>query len=92
MEEPLLRRQDCGNPSIIFTILSVSAVRIIEFADMLQGSINEKIKECKDSIHKLHNPIYNKSLEVEIEALEWVQGQLQYMVINNESRDTKIRI
>ena len=53
-------------------------MRIVDFADMLQRSINEKIKECKDSIHKLHNPIYNKSLEVEIEALEWIR--VQYLV------------
>jgi hypothetical protein len=59
---------------------------------MLQGPINEKIEECKDSIHKLHNPIYNKSLEVEIESLEWVQGQIQHLVINNENKDTKIWI
>jgi hypothetical protein len=65
---------------------------IVDFADMLQGSINEKIKECKDSIHKLHNPIYNKSLEVEIEALEWAQGQIQDLVINNERKDMIIRI
>jgi hypothetical protein len=64
-------------------------MRIVDFANMLQGSINEKIKEC---IHKLHNPIYNQSLEVEIEALEWVQGQIQHLVINNESKDTKVRI
>jgi hypothetical protein len=55
-------------------------MRIIEFADMLEVSINLKIKECKDSIHKLHNPIYNKSLEVEI---EWIKGQVQHLVINN---------
>jgi hypothetical protein len=67
-------------------------MRIVDFADMLQGSINEKIKECKDSIHKLHSPIYNKSLEVEIEALEWVQGRIQHLVINNESKDTKVRL
>ena len=67
-------------------------MRIVEFADMLQGSINEKINECKDSIHKLHNPICNKSLEVEIEALEWAQGQIQDLVINNERKDIKIRI
>ena len=54
--------------------LLIIQMRIVDFADMLQGSINEKIKECKDSIHKLHNPIYNKSLEVEIDRLEWVQG------------------
>jgi hypothetical protein len=67
-------------------------MRIVDFADMLQRSINEKIKECKDSIHKLHNPIYNKSLEVEIDTLEWAQGKIQHLVINNERKDTKIRI
>jgi hypothetical protein len=67
-------------------------MRIVDFADMLQASINEKIKECKDSIHKLHSPIYNKSLEVEIEALEWVQGQIQHLVINNERKDAKVSI
>jgi len=63
-------------------------MRIVDF-DMLKGSIKEKINECKGSIHKLHNPIYNKSLEVEIEALEWVKGQVQHLVINNERKDTK---
>ena len=67
-------------------------MRIVEFANMLQGSINEKIKDCKDSMHQAHNPIYNKSLEVEIESLEWVQDQIQHLVINNESKDTKVRI
>jgi hypothetical protein len=68
-------------------------MRIVDFADMLlQGSINEKIKDCKDSIHKLHNPIYNKSLEVEIDTLEWVQGQIQHLVISNERKDMKLRI
>ena len=67
-------------------------MRIVDFAQMLQGSINEKIKECEDSMHELHNPIYNQSLEVEIEALQWVQGQIQHLVINNERKDTKIRI
>ena len=67
-------------------------MRIVEFAELRQGSISEKIKECKDSIHEAHNPIYNKSLEVEIEALQWVQGQIQHLVINNERKDTKIRI
>jgi hypothetical protein len=39
-----------------------------------------------------HNPIYNQSLEIEIEALEWVQGQIQHLVINNERKDMKVRI
>ncbi len=67
-------------------------MRIVDFAEILQGSINEKIKECKDSIHQAHSPIYNQSLELEIESLEWAQGQIQHLVINNESKDTKIRL
>jgi hypothetical protein len=61
-------------------------MRIADFADMLQGSINEKIKECKDNMHETHHPIYNKSLEVEIEALEWVQGQVQHLVTAKQQK------
>ena len=63
-------------------------MRIVDFAEMLQGSINEKIKNCRESIYHAHNPIYNQSLEVEIEALQWVQGQIQHLV----KADTKIQI
>ena len=67
-------------------------MRIVGFAELLQGSINEKIKDCKSNMHESHNPIYNDSLEIEIEALQWVQGQIQHLVISNERKDTKIRI
>ena len=53
-------------------------MRIVDFADMFQTSINEKIKVCRG--------------EVEIETLEWAQGQIQDLVINNERKDMKIRI
>jgi hypothetical protein len=62
-------------------------MRIVDFAEMLQGSINDKIKQSRGDIHESHNPIYNKSLEVEIDALQWVQGQIQHLVINNERKD-----
>jgi hypothetical protein len=54
-------------------------MRIVDF-DMLQTSINEKIKVCKVEVHE------------QIEALQWVQGQIQHLVISNERKDTKIRI
>ena len=63
----------------ISTLLTIQ-MRIVDFADMLQGSISEKIKVCKGEIDE------------EIEALDWVQGQIQHLVINNESKDTKVRI
>ena len=50
---------------------------------MLQGSIDEKIKNVKTVYMKVTIP-NTMSLEVEIEALEWVQGQIQHLFINNE--------
>jgi hypothetical protein len=82
-----------SRPSIsmynICNLQRVFQMRIVEFAEMLQGSINEKIKDCRESVHKAHNPIYNQSLEVEIETLQWVQTQIQHLVINNEKKTRK---
>jgi hypothetical protein len=36
---------------------------------------------------KSHNPIYNNSPLVEIEALKWVQGAIQAPALNNITRD-----
>jgi hypothetical protein len=69
---------------IIF-LVCIKSMRVVEFAEILRNSIEEKIKECKWSIHEAHNPIYNQSLAVEIEALEWVQEQLKHMVPKNTS-------
>jgi hypothetical protein len=45
-------------------------MRLVEFAELLQRSINEKIKQRRGDIHEFHNPIYNDSLLAEIQALE----------------------
>jgi hypothetical protein len=37
-------------------------------------------------------PTEVERLEAQIMALQWVQGRLQHLLINNESKDTKIRI
>jgi hypothetical protein len=63
--------------------------RIISLTEILRESINEKINQCRGDIHEFHNPIYNESLLVEIQALEWVQGQIQNLV-NNRVRNEKI--
>ena len=73
-------RPDLVYQCIIFAVCSMFQMRIVDFADMLQTSINEKIKVCKGEVHE------------EIEALEWVQGQIHHLVINNERKDMKIRI
>ena len=38
--------------------------------------------------HESHNPVYNDSLAVEIQGLEWIQGQVQHLV-NNRIRKGK---
>jgi hypothetical protein len=55
-------------------------MRIADFADLFERSINEKINQCIDNMCETHHPIYNKSLEVKIEALEWVEGQMLDLV------------
>jgi hypothetical protein len=56
-------------------------MRIVDFAEILRESVNEKINQCRGDIRESHNPIYNESLLVKIQMLEWVQGQIQNLVI-----------
>jgi hypothetical protein len=37
-------------------------------------------------MHESHNPVYNDSLLNEIQVLEWVQVQIQDLVINKERK------
>ena len=39
-------------------------------------ALKERIKELKSRIHKAHNPIYNETLMIEIETLQWVLSQI----------------
>lgn len=57
-------------------------MRIVDFAKMLTESINDKINQSRDEMHESHNPIYNQSLLIEIQALEWAQLQIQHLVNN----------
>jgi hypothetical protein len=65
----------------------MTSMRVTDFAEMLRDSIEEKINQCRGDMHESHNPIYNDSLMVEIQALEWVQGQIQDLVINKVKND-----
>jgi hypothetical protein len=58
---------------------------VVDFAEMLRDMINDKIKECKD-VHESHSRIYTDRLMIQIQALEWVQGRIQDLVINTERK------
>jgi hypothetical protein len=36
----------------------------------------DRIEELRGRIHEAHNPIYNESLMIEIETLQWVLSQV----------------
>jgi hypothetical protein len=36
----------------------------------------DRIEELRGRIHKAHNPIYNETLIIEIETLQWVLSQI----------------
>jgi hypothetical protein len=57
-----------------------------DFAKMLDDSINDKINRSREEMHEYHNPIFNQSLLIEIEALEWVQLQIEHLVNNRKKR------
>jgi hypothetical protein len=59
---------------------------VTEFVKLLTESINEKINECRGEIHPSHNPVFNKSMLIDIQTLEWALGQINQLENNNEVR------
>jgi hypothetical protein len=51
---------------------SSSSLLLPEFEKMLL----DRIKELRGAIHEAHNPIYNESLMIEIETLQWVLSEV----------------
>jgi hypothetical protein len=47
-----------------------------DFAKILEDSKDDKIKQSREEMQEYHNPIFNQSLLIEIEALEWVHLQI----------------
>ena len=67
----------------------MTSMKVVDFAQMRRDSIEEKINQCRgDILYESHNPVYNDSLMVEIQALEWVQAQIRHLVLNNSSKNT----
>ncbi|MFL6315942.1 MAG: hypothetical protein ACJ71J_16765 [Nitrososphaeraceae archaeon] len=59
---------------------------------MLREVLYAKINQIRRDILDTYMPTEVERLEAQIMALQWVQGRLQHLLINNESKDTKIRI
>ena len=57
---------------------------------MLTDSINNKIDQSRGEMHETHNPIFNQSLLIEIQALEWVQLQIEHLVNSTAEKRNKL--
>jgi len=55
-----------------------------DFAKMLEDSIDDKINQSREEMQEYHNPIFNQSLSIEIQALEWVQLQMEDLMNNRK--------
>ena len=65
----------------------MSASLDFDFAKMLDDSINDKINQSREEMHEYHNPIFNQSLSIGIEALEWVQLQIEQLVNSRAKKE-----
>ena len=64
----------------------------VELTEMLRDVLDVKIRKCRKELLDTYRQIEVERIQGQIMAYEWVQGRLQDLVINNESKDTKIRI
>jgi hypothetical protein len=44
--------------------------------DDIENMLHERIEELKSSKHPAHSPIYNESLNIQIETLHWVLSEI----------------
>jgi hypothetical protein len=42
---------------------------VVDFAEVLRETINDKINQCSGDMHESHNPVHNNSLLIEMQAL-----------------------
>ena len=59
---------------------------------MLRETLEAKINKIRREILDTYMPIEVERLEAQIMAIQWVQARIQDLVINNASKDTKIRV
>ena len=76
-------------------MLSVSQMRAVDLslAEMLRELLDAKIKKSRREMLDAYMPIEVERIQAQIMAYQWVQAWIQDMmiVIENESKDTKIR-
>jgi hypothetical protein len=67
-------------------------MKAVVLAEMLRETLEAKINKTRREIRDTTMSIEVDRLEAQIMAYQWVQARIQDLVINNEDKDTKIRI
>ena len=75
-------------------MLAVPQMRAVDlvFAEKLREVLEAKINKCRREMLDTYMPIEVERIQAQIMAYRWVQGRIQDLVINNEDKDTKIRL
>jgi hypothetical protein len=60
---------------------------VIDFADRLWYILELKIKKLRNILQKSNNHYESDMIMIRIQALEWVQGQIQNIILNNVTTD-----
>jgi hypothetical protein len=60
---------------------------VVYFADRFWYVLELKIKKLKTIIEKSNNDYESDMAMIRIQALEWVQGQIQDIILNHVTRD-----
>ena len=67
-------------------------MKAVDLAEKLREVLDLKIRKCRREMFDTYMPIEVERIQAQIMAYQWVQGRVQDLVINNEDKDTKIRI
>jgi hypothetical protein len=65
-------------------------MRAIDLAEMLRKLLDVKINKCRKEMLDTYMQIEVERIQAQIMVYQWVQTRIQDIVIENESKDTKI--
>jgi hypothetical protein len=60
---------------------------VVDFADRFWYVLELKIKRLRTIMQKSNNHYESDMIMIRIQALEWVQGQIQNIILNNVTTD-----
>ena len=73
-------------------MVSVPQMKGVDLAEMLRELLDLKIRKCGKEMFDTYRPIEVERIQAQVMAYQWVQARIQDIVIENEDKDTKIRI